>query len=166
MQSCMTSIIHVLQGRSWLLSSTSDQPLQTPCPWSRLTPTSKVTCVCSQQGPASCHKIMVSSTFHQIQNNFSKWNVCFLKSKYIKSRTFNDENRWIIKKVMVLKKLLPHLATRGTYSPGDWRYDEVWREQTFVYPPVMCQQRFIYCTWELNVMYAINVFNLLVIYSC
>ena len=43
---------------------------------------------------------------------------CFLKSKYIKSRTFNDENRWIIKKVMVLKKLLPHLATRGTYSLG------------------------------------------------
>ena len=43
---------------------------------------------------------------------------CFLKSKYIKSRTFNDNNRWIIKKVIVLKKLLPHLATRGTYPPG------------------------------------------------
>ena len=28
------------------------------------------------------------------------------------------KNRWIIKKVMVLKKLLPQLATRGTYSPG------------------------------------------------
>ena len=51
---------------------------------------------------------------------------CFLKSKYIKSRTFNDKNRWIIKKVMVLKKLLPHLATRGTYSPGHWMCDEAW----------------------------------------
>ena len=27
---------------------------------------------------------------------------------------------------MVLKKLLPHLATWGTYSPGDWRCDEAW----------------------------------------
>ena len=78
---------------------------------------------------------------------------CFLQSKYIKSRTFNDKNRWIIKKVMVFKKLLPHLVTRGTYSPGDWRCDEAWREQTLVYPPVMCQQRLIYCTWELNVMW-------------
>ena len=77
---------------------------------------------------------------------------CFLNSKYIKSRTFNDKNWWIIKKAVVLKKLLPHLATRGTYSPGDWRRDEAWREQTLVYPPVMCQQRLIYCTWELNVM--------------
>ena len=77
---------------------------------------------------------------------------CFLKSKYIKSRTFNDKNRWIIKKVMVFMELLPHLATRGTYSPGGWRCDEAWREQTLVYPPVMCQQRLIYCTWELNVM--------------
>ena len=47
---------------------------------------------------------------------------CFLKSKYIKSRTFNDKNRWII------KKLLPHPATRGPYSPGDWRCDETWRD--------------------------------------
>ena len=49
----MTSIIHVGQRRSWLLPSTSDQPLQTPCPWSRLNPTSKAACVCSQQGPTS-----------------------------------------------------------------------------------------------------------------
>ena len=77
---------------------------------------------------------------------------CFLKSKYIKCRTFNDKNRCIIKKVMVLKMLLPHLATRGTYSSGDSRCDEAWREQTFGYHPVMCQQRLIYCTWELNVM--------------
>ena len=69
-----------------------------------------------------------------------------------KSGNFNGKNRWIIKKDTVFKKLLPHLATRGTYSPGDWRCDEAWREQTLVYPPVMCQQRLIYCTWELNVM--------------
>ena len=62
---------------------------------------------------------------------------CFLKSKYIEIK---------------FKKPLPHLATRGTYSPGDWRCDEAWREQTLMYPPVMCQQRLIYCTWELNVM--------------
>ena len=77
---------------------------------------------------------------------------CFLKSKYIKSRTLNDKNRWITKKVMVFKKLLQHLGTRGTYSPGDWRCDEVWREQTLVCHPMMCQQRLIYSTWELNVM--------------
>ena len=77
---------------------------------------------------------------------------CFLKSIYIENRTFNDKNRRIIKKVMVFKKLLQHPATRGTYSPGDWRCDEAWRAQTLVYPPVMCQQRLIYCTWELNVM--------------
>ena len=77
---------------------------------------------------------------------------CFLKSEYIKNRTVNDKNRWIIKKVMVFKKLLQHLATRGTYSPGDWGCDEAWREQTLVYPPVMCRQGLIYCTWELNVM--------------
>ena len=81
---------------------------------------------------------------------------CFLKSKYIKRRTFNDKNRWIIKKIMVLKKLLPHLATRGTYCPGDWRFGEAWREPTLVYPPVMCQQRLIYCTWEFNVIQCLN----------
>ena len=77
---------------------------------------------------------------------------CFLNSKYIKSRIFNDKNRRIIKEVMILKKLIPHLATRSTYSPGDRRCDEAWREQTLVYPPVMCQQGLIYCTCELNVM--------------
>ena len=80
---------------------------------------------------------MVSSILHQIQNNFSNWNICiqcFLKSKYIKSRTFNDKNQWVIKKGMVLKKLLPHLATRDTYSPGDWRCDEAWREQNIGVP--------------------------------
>ena len=151
----MTSIIHVWQRRSWLLTATSDQPLWTPCPWSRLNPTSKAARVCSQQGPTSCHKIMMSSTFHQIQTTFQIEMYCiqcFLKSKYIKSRTFNDKNRWIIKKVMVFKKLLQHIATRGTYSPGDWRCDEAWREQTLEYLPVMCQQSLIYCTWELNVM--------------
>ena len=43
---------------------------------------------------------------------------CFLKSKYIKSRTCNDKNRWIINKVMVFKKLLQHLATRGITPQG------------------------------------------------
>ena len=88
---------------------------------------------------------------------------CFLKSKYIKIRTFNDKNQWIIKKVMVLKKLLPHLATRGTYSSGDWRCDEAWHEQKLVYPPVMCQQRLIYCTWELNVMERFNLLFIVIL---
>ena len=30
--------------------------------------------------------------------------------------------------------------------------NEAWREQTLVYPPVMCQQRFSYCTWGMNVI--------------
>ena len=80
----------------------------------------------------------------------------FEKQMY-NSGNFNGKNWWIIKKVTVLKKLLPHLATRGTYSPGDWRCDEAWREQTLVYPPVMCQQRLIYCTWELNIMHGPHV---------
>ena len=84
------------------------------------------------------------------------WIQCFLKSKCIKRRVFNDKNRWIIKKVMVLKKLFPHPATRGTYYPGDWRCGETWREQTLVYPPVMCRQRLSYCTWELNVMMTVH----------
>ena len=98
---------------------------------------------------------MVSSTFHQIQNIFLNWNVLYavlFEKQMYNSGNFNGKNRWIIKKVTVLKKLLPHLATWGTYSPEDWRCDEAWREQTLVYPPVMCQQRLIYCTWELNVM--------------
>ena len=82
---------------------------------------------------------------------------CVLKTKHIKRRTFNDKNRWIIKKVMVFKKLLQHLATRGTNSPGDWRCNEAWREQSLVYPPVMFQQRLIYCPWELNVMLEFHV---------
>ena len=90
-----------------------------------------------------------SKTIFQIEM-YCMW--CPLKSKYIKSRTFNYKNRWIIKKVMVLERLLPHPATRGTCSPGDWRCDEAWREQTLVYPPVTYQQRLIYCTWELNIM--------------
>ena len=102
---------------------------------------------------------MMSSTFHQIQNIFLNWNVLYavlFEKQMYNSGNFNGKNRWIIKKVTVVKKLLPHLATRGTYPPRDWRCDEAWREQTLVYPPVMCQQRLIYCTWELSVMYLIN----------
>ena len=35
---------------------------------------------------------------------------------------------------MVFKKLLQHLATKGTYSPGDWKCDEAWREQNIGVP--------------------------------
>ena len=53
----------------------------------------------------------------------------------------------------LLRKLWPlrscfHILPPGVlYSPGDWRCNEAWREQTLVYPPVMCQQRLIYYTW-------------------
>ena len=144
------SIIRVWQRRSWLLTTTSDQPLYTPWPWSRLNPTSKAACVCSQQEPTSCHKIMVSRCQVPFPKSKTTFQIemycmqCFLKSKYIKSRAFNDKNRWIIKKVMVFKKLLQHLAARGTYSPGDWRCDEAWREQTLVYLQwCACRGRFI-----------------------
>ena len=72
-----TSIIHVWQRRSWLLQSTSIQPPRHPAPGQDFILTSKAACVCSQQGPTSCNKIIVSSTFHQIQNNFSNWNVLY-----------------------------------------------------------------------------------------
>ena len=84
----MTSIMHVWQRRTWLLPTTSVLPLYTLCPWSRLNPTSKAACVCSQQGPASCHKIMVSSTFRQIQNDFSNWNILTYVSTYIEIPPF------------------------------------------------------------------------------
>ena len=105
--------------------------------------------------PHSAIKLWCQVPFTKSKHNFSNWNVLYavlFEKQYIISGTFSDKNRWIIKKVMVLKKLLPHLATRGTYSPGNYRCDEAWREQTLVYHPVMCQQRLIYCTWELNVM--------------
>ena len=129
-----------------------------PSPWWRLNPTSKDACVCSQQGPASCHKIMVSSTFHQIQNNFWNWNILyalFLKSKYITSRTFNDKNWLIIKKVMVLKKLLPHLATRGTYSQGfkgAMKRDVSKHCRTLQW----CASSCWVIAWELKVMFGIT----------
>ena len=106
--------------------------------------------------PHPAIKLWWQVPFTKSKTFFKNWNalyaVLFEKQMY-NSGNFNGKNRWIIKKVTVLKKLLPHLATRGTYSPGDWRCDEAWREQTLVYPPVMCQQRLIYCTWELNVMW-------------
>ena len=151
----MTSMIHVWQRRSWLLPSTSPSRCRHPAPGQDLIPLQRLHVFAHSRGPHPAIKVWCqvpftkSKTIFQIEMYCMQ---CFLKSKYIKSRTFNDKNRWIIKKVMVLKKLLPHVATRGTYSPGDWRCDEAWREQTLGYPPVMCQQRLTYCTWELSVM--------------
>ena len=69
---------------------------------------------------------------------------CLFESKYINSRSLNDKNRWIIKKVMVLKKLFPHLATRGTYSPGGLkvRWSVAWAN--IVVPPVTSCIRFTF----------------------
>ena len=149
MEIYITSIIHVWQRRRWLLTSRCRHP----APGQDLIPLQRLHVFAHSRDPHPAIKLWCqvpftkSKTIFQIEMYCMQ---CFLKSKYIKSRTF--KNRWTIKKVMVLKKLLPHLATRGTYSPGDWKYDEAWPEQTLVYPPVMCQQRLIYCTWELNIM--------------
>ena len=151
----MTSIIHIWQTLVgyWQLHLTSS--CRHPDPGQDLIPLQRLHVFAHSRDPRPAIKLWCqlpftkSKTTLQIEMYCMQ---CFLKSKYIKSRIFNDKNRWIIKKVMVFKKLLQHLATRGTYSPGDWRCDEAWCEQTLVYPPVMCQQRLIYCTWELNVM--------------
>ena len=138
----MTSLIHVCKRRSWLLPSTSDQP----APGQDLIPLQRLHVFAHRRDPHPVIKLWCQVPFTKSKTIFQIEMYCmqsFLKSKHFKSRTFNDKNRWIIKKVMVLKKLLPHLATRGAYSPGDWRCDEAWREQTLVYPPVMCQQRLI-----------------------
>ena len=106
--------------------------------------------------PHPAIKLWCQVPFTKSKTFFLNWSVLYavlFEKQMYNSRNFNGKNRWIIKKVTVLQKLLPHLATRGTYSPRDWRCDEAWREQTLVYPPVMCQQRLIYCTWELNVMH-------------
>ena len=152
----MTSIIHVWQRRVgyWQLRLTSR--CRHPAPGQNLIPLQRLHVFAHSSDPHPAIKLWCQVPFTQSKTTFQiemYCMQCFLKSKYIKSRTFNDKNRWIIKKVMVFKKLLHHLATRGTYSPGDWRCDGAWREQTLVYPPVMCQQRLIYCTWELNVMF-------------
>ena len=151
----MTSIIHVWQRRSWLLPSTSATRCRHPAPGQDLIPFQRLHVFAHSRDPHPAIKLWCPVPFNkskiivQIEMYCMQ---CFLESRYIKSGTFNDKNQWIIKKVMVHKKLLPHLATRGTYSPGDRRCDEAWRKQTLMYPPVMCQQRLIYCTWELNVM--------------
>ena len=151
----MTSIIHVWQRRSWLLPSTSPSHCRHPAPGQDLIPHQRLHVFAHNRDPHPAIKLWCqlpftkSKTIFQIEMYCMQ---CFLESKYIKSRTFNYKNRWISKKVMVLKKLLPHVATRGTYSPGDWRCDEAWREETLGYPPGMCQQRLSYCTWELSVM--------------
>ena len=164
----MTSMIHVWQRHSWLLTTTSDRDIvgywqlrltshcRHPDPGQDLIPLQRLHVFAYSRDPHPAIKLWCQVPFTKSKTTFQivmYCMQCFLKSKYIKDRTFNDKNRWIIKKVMVFKKLLQHLATRGTYSPGDWRCDEAWREQTLVYPPVMCQQRLIYCTWELNVMW-------------
>ena len=49
---------------------------------------------------------MVSGTFHQILNNFSNWNVLYavlFEKQYIKSRTFNDKNRRLLRKLWSLR---------------------------------------------------------------
>ena len=126
-----------------------------PAPGQYLIPLQRQHVFAHNRDPHPAIKLWCQVPFTKSKTNFQiemHCMQCFLKRKYIKSRTFNDKNLWVIKKVMVLKKLLPHLATRGTYFPGDWRCDEAWHEQTLVYPLVMCQQRSSYCTWELNVM--------------
>ena len=116
----MTSIIHVWQRRSWLLPSTSASRCWHPAPGQDLIPLQRLHVFAHSRDPHPVIKLWCqvpftkSKTIIQIEMHCMQ---CFLKSRYIKSRTFNDKNRWIIKKVMVLKKLLPHLATRGTYSP-------------------------------------------------
>ena len=47
-----------------------------------------------------------------------KYNVCnaFLRSNYIKSRTFNDKNRWIIKEVLSLRSCFLILPS-GALTP-------------------------------------------------
>ena len=151
----MTSIIHVWQRRSWLLPSTSESRCRHPAPGQDLIPFQRLHVFAHSRVPHPAIKLWCQVIFTKCKTIFQieMYSMqCFLKSKYIKSRTFNDKFRWIIKKVMVLKKLLPPLTTRSAYSLGNWRCDEAWYEQTLVYPPVMCQQKLIYGTWELNVM--------------
>ena len=126
-----------------------------PAPGQDLIPLQRLHVFAHSRDTHPAIKLWCQVPFTKSKKKISNWNVLhavLFEMQYIKSRTFNDKNWWTIKKVMVLKKLLPHLSTRGTHSPGDWRCDEAWREQTLVCHPVMCQQRLIYCTWELNVM--------------
>ena len=53
----------------------------------------------------------------------------------------------------LLRKLWSLRSCFLILPPRDWRCDEAWLEQTLEYPPVMCQQKLIYYTWDLNVMH-------------
>ena len=55
--------------------------------------------------------------------------------------------------------ILPPGALTPQGIKGAMKRDEAWREQTLVCPPLMCQQRLSYCTWELNVMLLPEVLN-------
>ena len=146
----MTNIIHVWKRRSWLLPSTSDSRCRHPAPGQDLIPLQRLHVFAHRRNPHPVIKLWCQVPFTKFKTIFQiemYCMQCFLKKQNIKSRTFNDKNRRIIKKITVLKGLLPHFATRGTYSLGDWRCVEAWHEQTLGYPSVMCQQRLIYCTW-------------------
>ena len=71
---------------------------------------------------------------------------CFSKSTYIKVELS------MIKVSELLWKLWSLISCFLILPPGALAPLEAWREQTLVYPPVMCQQRLSYCTWELNIM--------------
>ena len=104
-----------------------------PAPGQDLIPLQRLHVFAHSRDPHPAIKLWCQVPFTKSKTILQNWNVLYavlFEKQYIKNRTFNDKNRWIIKKVMVLKKLLPHLATRGTYSPGDWRCHEAWREQT------------------------------------
>ena len=109
----------------------------------------------SRDLPTSCHKIMVSSTFHQIQNNFSKLKciVCsaFWKANILKVELSMMKIGELLRKLWSLRSCFPILPP-GALTPqgieGAMKRDVI---NFLVSLPVMCHQRLNYCTWELNV---------------
>ena len=66
------------------------------------------------------HRIMVSNTYHKIQNNFSNlngWYAVLFEKKNIKSRTFNNKNRWIFKNKLWSLRSCFLILPPGALSP-------------------------------------------------
>ena len=134
--------------------------------------------------PHPAIKLWCQVPFTKSKTTFLNWNVLFavsLKSKYIKSRTFNDKNRLIIKKVMVLKScflILPPgaLTPQGTEdarkrdaskhwctlqwcaSRGWFIAHENWTSWQFLYN--LCYIYMLMLYWHLCTSLACNVVNM------
>ena len=115
----MTSIMHVWQRRTWLQPSTSGCCCRHTVTGQDLIPFKACICLLATDPHPTikwwCQvglPFTKSKTIFQIEMHCMQ---CFLKSKYIKIRSFNDKNRWIIKQA----SYGPQKAASSSYYQGN-----------------------------------------------